>query len=104
MILKCQQHTLLCEALRRYTRFHNKESLTQAWTGLGFPSEYKMAIKAGLMDYVFDNRTPRIMHWYKLTDRGAEIVQDWLDLGFTYEDIESGYTPSLKINEKETEK
>lgn len=41
---------LMLEALRRYTRFHRSESLTKSWTGLGYLTQYKPAIKAGLMD------------------------------------------------------
>jgi len=101
VILKCQQHTLLCEALRRYTRFGigDGKSLTEAWTGLGFTSYYKIALETGLMTYIDgDKPYPRILHWFRLTDKGAKIVQNWLDLGFTYEDIENGKLPPLKIN------
>lgn len=80
---------LLCEALRRYTRFHSDEELTKAWTGLGTATEYKRVADKGLMEPVFDN--PRHMVWWKLTPKGAEIVQKWLDKGITYSDIESGW-------------
>lgn len=79
----------LHESLRRYTRFHSDKPLTDpsAWTGLGFKSDYRAAINAGLMQFIHPYR-PRCMGWLKLTDKGAAIVQVWLDQGYTFEDIE----------------
>jgi hypothetical protein len=78
---------LMLEALRRYTRFHKGESLTASWTGLGFVSEYKPVVAAGLMESATDSQ-PRCMRWFRLTDAGAAIVKGWLDKGFDYRTVE----------------
>jgi hypothetical protein len=88
----------LCEALRRYTRFHPHEELVQAWTGLGYVTEYKSAIDSGHMEFV---RTPmyRCLGWLHLTEKGAKVVREWLDAGYDYTSIESEvYPPMLKEN------
>lgn len=93
--LLSKQHTLLCEALRRHTRFNLrdlKKPLNEAWTGLGTYTDYKPAIVADLMTYVH-KPNPRCDQWWKLTDKGAAIVQQWLDQGYTFQDIEAGNRP-----------
>jgi len=88
--LGINQRWLLKEALRRYTRFHQAEgkALTGAWTGLGTATEYAPVVQAGYMT-VATSPNPGYMTWWRLTDKGAEIVQGWLDAGLTYETIES---------------
>jgi len=68
----------LKEATRRYKQFHSGEVVTEAWTGLGFISDYKDVIKAGYMVW-HDNETPppRCMGWLTLTDKGiSEIMSN----------------------------
>lgn len=83
-----RQKAYLLEALRRYTRFHNGEELIKAWTGLGSYTQYKSVVDAGLMTRVHAPN-PGYMVWWKLTDKGAAIVQRWLDAGITYKEVES---------------
>lgn len=75
--LNSRPFALLCEALRRHTRFNLrdlKKPLSEAWTGLGTYTDYKPAIVADLMTYVH-RPNPRCIQWWRLTDRGAAIVQ-----------------------------
>lgn len=93
--LTTRQHRLLCEALRRQTRFNmrdRKYPLAFAWLGLGTYTTYKPAIDAGLMTYVH-KPNPGHAQWWKLTEAGERIVQKWLDSGFTHVDIEGGRFP-----------
>mgnify|MGYP001570460100 FL=1 len=99
--LSVRQHGLLCEALRRQTRFnlHDlKKPLTEAWTGLGLATDYKPAVDAGLMTCA-TKLNPGYMTWWKLTEPGAKIVQAWIDEGYSYEDIEAGKYPPLALPE-----
>jgi hypothetical protein len=86
-----KQHWLLCEALRRYSKFSDYKdiALTSAWTGLGSATQYKPALDKDLMTYA-TTPNPGFMTWFKLTPLGAQYVQAWLDQGYTYEDAESG--------------
>ena len=95
------RHWLLCEALRRHTRFNLhgtdlRKPLTEAWTGLGSYSEYRTVLDAGLMTYA-TRPNPGYITWWKLTESGAKIVQYWLDQGFTYEDIEADNGPPRAV-------
>jgi len=92
--LKSKEHYLLCEAIRRYTRFHPGKSLDKAWTGLGTYTTYKPALTAGLMEYVHEPN-PGAPQWWRLTAKGIAIVQHWIDRGYTYQDIEAGNLPPL---------
>lgn len=80
---------LLLESLRRYTRFHSGEPLTECSTGLGYKSQYEPVLNSGYMTWTYEPPSPRCVGWLKLTDKGAEVVQDWLNRGFSYEDVES---------------
>ena len=100
--LSTNQHYLLCEALRRYTRFNLldlKYPLDKAWTGLGSYTTYKPALNANLMTYIHEPN-PRCIQWWKLTEKGAAIVQNWLDEGFDYHDIEANNLPPLREETK----
>ena len=87
--LTAKQEDRLMEALRRYTRFHQGEPLTQAWTGLGSMTTYKSVLDAELMTYATPPN-PGYKTWWRLTDAGAAIVQAWLDQGITHETVERG--------------
>jgi hypothetical protein len=88
--LSQRQHVLLIEALRRFDCFAvrqdkrkwNLANLQIALTGLGSPSEYKAVTSKGLMMSHRDPETPRVMNWYRLTERGAKIVLAWYQAGF----------------------
>jgi hypothetical protein len=84
--MKPQVRELLKEAQRRYLRFRRDESLTEAWTGLGSRATYEPVLKAGLMEWIFECPPPRIIEWLRLTESGAEIVQDWMDKEVNRED------------------
>jgi len=68
---------LLNEAIRRWLLFGDGKSLETSWTGLGYPSEYKPVIEAGLMEWI---RPPkkRCMGWLRLTSKGTEVVRQIL--------------------------
>ena len=85
--LGVHQKAMLLEALRRYSRFHRDEKLTIAWTGLGSFSQHETVYNAGLMTYA-TSPNPGYMTWWRLTEKGAEIVQKWLDAGYTHRNIE----------------
>ena len=85
-----QQHRKLCEALRRYTRFGEGKPLTEAWTGLGSATDYRPG--DGLME-IATSSNPGYSTWWRLTPKGAALVQTWLDRGFTYIDIEAKRLP-----------
>lgn len=101
MKLTNQVYWNLVEAVRRFTRFgktYRKPTLTGAWTGLGFKSDYQETVDKGYM--VLDGQKEfnfRSMAWLRLTPKGAEIVQRWLDQGFSYKNIEAGEYPDRKI-------
>lgn len=65
----------LVEAFRRYS-FLNKggEALNKQWVGLGTPSKYSEKYFKCTSD-----RTPRINHWFTLTDNGVKVVQNMVD-------------------------
>lgn len=83
---------LFAEAERRYLRFEKKnKSLDKAWIGLGFPSIYKPATKAGLMR-TFDNReTPRTRNWYVLTATGIALYRQLFPTNRSPEDVAIGH-------------
>ena len=103
MKLKTQVYWNLVEALRRFTRFgstYRDSSILGAWTGLGYKTWYQEAINNGYMTFADHSQTrfvPRAMAWLVLTPKGAEIVQRWLDQGFSYKKIEAGEYPDRKI-------
>jgi hypothetical protein len=67
----------LLEAKRRYETFHADEDILKAWTGLGYPSEYKVALSEGYMIPVSSN-TPKVLNWYRLTEKGAKAIREEL--------------------------
>ena len=82
------QLSLLLEALRRYTRFNNQnKSITEAWTGLGSASCYAPAVNGGYMQ-VATSPNPGYITWWKLTEKGAMIVNAMLKEGYDYRHIE----------------
>jgi len=99
--MKSRSYGALCEALRRYTRFHQGETLNNpnCWVGLGSATAYKQAIAEGYMRHATDfggrdiGPRPRATGWFALTDKGAAIVQSWLDAGYDFARIESGDLP-----------
>lgn len=63
---------LLLEAYRRYNRFHREEPLTtNTWVGLGVLSIYKSKYFN-----CYSSPTPRVSHWWVLTEDGVKIVKD----------------------------
>ena len=79
--LTYRRETLLQEALRRYVQFraYAGEELTDAWTGLGYRTDYKPVLDAGLMEWALRKPAFRCLGWLRLTEAGAKIVQAWLD-------------------------
>ncbi len=97
--MRTRVYEILCEALRRFECFAvrrdgkkwNLSDLQKAWTGLGFPSYYKPAVKGGYIHTLHDEPTvPRCMGWYLLTEKGAKVVLEWHKQGYAC--IEGGYT------------
>ena len=64
----------LWEAMRRLLIGQDK-TLDSPFLGLGYPGEYKQAVKSGIFEPSFRKETPRILSWYKLTPVGKQIVQ-----------------------------
>jgi hypothetical protein len=77
----------LVEALRRRLCYNANLSLTRQWTGLGTEAEYRGAIKAGLMEFVYETPPSREYGWLRLTEKGAKIVQAWIDQGIGVKDF-----------------
>lgn len=73
--MKASVRRILEEAIRRWLSFGANKSLETAWTGLGYESEYRPAIEAGLMQWVDKKPVPRQMLWLKLTPAGVEAVR-----------------------------
>lgn len=75
----------LKEAYRRYTvhggNAWSLDKIKFAWVGLETPSQMKSTINAGLMSPV-KPETPRILNWYRLTEKGALIILKWYEDGF----------------------
>ena len=76
--LNWKQRVLLEEALRRYWLFAEGRPLDEAWTGLGYKSDYKPVVDAGLMTPI-GREIPRCLRWFRLTSDGAAIVKQWID-------------------------
>ena len=72
----------LVDALVRYKAYHDGEALTEAWTGLGTMTAYRQAYDEGYMRPLGTAPIPRTHNWWKLTEKGAAIVQAWLDQGY----------------------
>jgi hypothetical protein len=66
----------LIEAERRWRNFQrpNGEALERAWIGLGYPRDYRPAVKAGLMRPLSEER-PRCLQWYLLTPAGVRALR-----------------------------
>lgn len=87
--LTSSQYHLLCEALRRFECFAVRRDnrkwrigdLRAAWTGLGYASDYKSVVDAGLMVSVH-GIWPRAIGWYQLTEKGARIILQWHKAGY----------------------
>ena len=89
--LTSRQRSRLLEAKHRYTMFRSPgEELTEAWAGLGYRSDYKPVLDAGLMEWVRYEPAFRCVGWLRLTEAGAEIVQAWLDKETTESIIRKG--------------
>lgn len=68
---------ILEEAIQRWLDFGSCQSLEKAWTGLGFYTDYKIAITAGYMQFVKPTRKGT-MGWLRLTPLGVEAVRQML--------------------------
>ena len=82
MRLKSDEHRCLIMALIRCKAYYDGKPLTEAWAGLGTLTEYKQAYESGYMHPLDGDITPRIVHWWLLTEKGAAIVRKWLDEGY----------------------
>jgi hypothetical protein len=94
--LRTAAYNALVEATRRYSRFHFGCPLTKAWTGLGSATAYREAVQAGLME-IATQPNPGYMTWWRLTERGAGIVQAWLGAGYRHDKIECGELPPYPV-------
>lgn len=75
--------SLFVEADRRFATFgvRDGKKLSEAWIGLGMPSEYKPAVVAGLMAPLHGRETPRCMSWYLFTAAGVKAYRQWKAAG-----------------------
>lgn len=69
---------LLWEAMRRMLCMGEKKSLNDYFIGLGYPSEYKAGVQAGLFAPSYGTSKPRIMAWYKLTPLGQRVIKQMI--------------------------
>lgn len=84
-----KQINLLVEAMRRWVTFHENtpgRTLTSAWTGLGYATEYRRVTSTRLMEPVTGGGKG-CLNWYRLTPAGAAIVQKWLETGIGRSDF-----------------
>ena len=72
---------LLSEAMRRIYCLSTEKSLDYNLAGLGSPSMYEPALKAGLMVPSFPPQTPRVCNWYKLTPLGKKVIKQMVRKG-----------------------
>jgi len=77
--LPAKQAWCLNEAIRRYNLFHKGDNPLKAWTGLGYKTDYKPVVDAGLMEFDGDYY-PRCIGWLVLTQKGLDIVKPLLNL------------------------
>jgi hypothetical protein len=90
--LGSRQESLLGEAARRWMMGERRDrrlggdTLTTAWTGLGTLTDYRTMTCAGLMRPA-TSADKGCACWWRLTDKGAAIVQSWIDEGLTLEDL-----------------
>jgi hypothetical protein len=97
-------YRLLLEALRRWLFTPGQphlgsERLDEAWLGLGTYTVYKQAIEAGLMTYVH-KPNPGYIQWWRLTPKGAAIVQGWIDAGVMVENYEVKNPPPIPTRQE----
>lgn len=81
------EYRALREALRRWLVFYvvggeHDKPLHKAWLGLGYKTDYKAAVDAGLMEWVHGEPQPRCEGWLRLTPTGCAIVNYWIELGY----------------------
>jgi hypothetical protein len=74
IILNDDQQWLLTEAWRRMGMDSTPDLV---FLGLGYPSQYKPVVKAGLMQSSFAE-TPKVLNWYKLTSDGEKIIKQMI--------------------------
>ena len=78
---------LLSEAMRRIycmgsrPVLGSKKKLDYKFSGLGSPSMYAPAVKAGLMKESFPPVHPRVANWYRLTPLGQKVVKQMVRKG-----------------------
>jgi hypothetical protein len=91
IMLGVRQLDLLLEALRRFSKFNDlNQSITEAWTGLGSYSTYKPCADAGLME-ISTSPNPGYSTWWRLTEKGAMIVNAMRNMGYNHENVENGW-------------
>lgn len=64
----------------KYIKDQHRRGITGAWTGLGSRTAYKTVVNAGLMESV-GRCEPGVINWWRLTDKGSEVVLSWIDAG-----------------------
>ncbi|TLX16396.1 hypothetical protein [Rhizobium sp. MHM7A] len=57
-------HRRVCIAKQR-----NEEDRSRMWTGMNYPREMRQAVEKGFM-VPLAKETPRVMGWYKFTEKG----------------------------------
>ena len=99
MRISKRQTGLLLEASRRWLQADDVDrsrGLTSAWTGLGSASGYRPATDAGLMTCA-TVLNPGHATWWRLTDKGAEIVRGWIANGLKLEHFETDWTGAYSL-------
>jgi len=83
--------TQLKDAHWKHKLFLPEKNLGDARIGFGNRTMFKHCIDGGYMEWWNGEPAPRKKAWVKLTEKGATIVQHWIDMKYIYIN-DNGYT------------
>lgn len=69
------QMLLLLEAWRRFNMFNNSKPIEKAWVLLEKVTVVQKAKFGHMFEPLSSNYTPKISHWWTLTETGVELMQ-----------------------------
>lgn len=95
------QNKILSEIYRRLNKFHNGDLNTNLLY-LGFPSEAKIIAEFNLIE-CYGKEIPRVLNWYKLTEKGKNFFWNYitkrkLDEDTNHKIFTGQYVKSFNIN------
>ena len=74
MKIYIKESYLLWEAMRRILHLDKYKDINTSFAGLGYPSEYRRGVETEFFKPSF-KETPRVLNWYRLTDKGKKAVK-----------------------------